>query len=77
MERDQDLVTVFEAMEPGLVALVHSILQGADIQFTPKGEAVQDFLGLGRLVEFQVRREDVDAARSLLREFLAPDAGAV
>lgn len=73
-----DFVTVFETGDPGLVALAKSLLDSAGIDFTTKGDALQDVLGLGRFpgganlvagpVVFQVRPDDAKEASALLRE---------
>ena len=73
-----DLVTVFETGDPALVALAKSLLDSEGIDFTTKGEAIQDLLGAGRFpggtnlvagpVVFQVRSEDGERARPLLRD---------
>jgi hypothetical protein len=73
-----DFVTVFETGDPALVALAKSLLDSERIDFTTRGEAIQDLLGAGRFpggtnlvagpVVFQVRPEDGDRARSLLRD---------
>jgi hypothetical protein len=73
-----DLVTVFETGDPAAVALVKSLLEAAGIQFTAKGDNVQDVIGLGRFpggtnlltgpVEFQVNLRDAAKAKSLLSD---------
>jgi hypothetical protein len=73
-----DFVPVFETGDPGVVALAKSLLDSAGIEFTTKGEALQDVLGLGRFpgganlvagpVVFQVRPDDVREASALLRD---------
>lgn len=78
LRRRLELVTVFKTGDPGLIALVKSILQSADIPFTTKGEGIQDLAGLGRLgsgynfifgpVEIQVSRADASVARALLED---------
>ena len=75
---DLPLVTVFESGNPALIALASSVLESAGIEFATKGEALQDLFGWGRFpcranlamgpVLFQVRPEDVEEARSLLRD---------
>ena len=72
-----DLVTVFETGDPALVALAKSLLDSDAIDFTVKGEAIQDLFGAGRFpggtnlvagpVVFQVRSEDAERARTVLR----------
>ena len=73
-----DLVTVFETGDPGLIALAKSLLDSAGIEFATKGDALQDVIGLGRFpggsnlvagpVVFQVGPDDAREARSLLRD---------
>ncbi len=73
-----DVVTVFETGDPGLVALAKSLLDSAGIEFATKGDALQDVVGLGRFpggsnlvagpVVFQVGSDDAKRARSLLRD---------
>jgi hypothetical protein len=73
-----DFVPVLETGDPGVVALAKSLLDSAGIEFTTKGEALQDVLGLGRFpgganlvagpVVFQVRPDDVREASALLRD---------
>lgn len=72
------LVTVFSTGHEGLIALARSILDGAGIPYSLKGEALQDFFALGRLgsgfnpvigaVEVQVNKDDEVSARKLLSE---------
>lgn len=72
-----DLVTVFETGDPALVALTKSLLDSDAIDYTVKGEAIQDLLGVGRFpgganlvagpVVFQVRSEDAERARAVLQ----------
>jgi hypothetical protein len=76
LRRHLELVTVFKTGDPGLIALVKSILQSAEIPYTTRGEGIQDLTGLGRLgsgynlafgpVEFQVNGDDAEDARALL-----------
>jgi hypothetical protein len=73
-----DLVTIFESGNPALVALAKSLLESEGIEFTTKGDALQDILGLGRFptganllagpVEFQVLAGDAAKAKSLLSD---------
>lgn len=73
-----DIVTVFETGNPALLAVVKSILDGAEIQYIIKGEQLQNLFGMGILgtgfnplvgpVQIQVRREDEPTARELLAE---------
>ncbi len=73
-----DLVAVFETGDPGLVALAKSLLDSAGIDFATRGDALQDLFGVGRFpgrtnlvtgpVVFQVRLNDAEKARSILRD---------
>jgi putative signal transducing protein len=73
-----DLVTVFETGDPGLVALAKSLLDSAGIEFATKGDALQDLFGVGRFpggtnlvtgpVVFQVGPDDAEEAKSILRD---------
>jgi hypothetical protein len=73
-----ELVTIFESGDPALVALAKSLLESEGIEFTTKGDAIQDILGLGRFpsgtnlvagpVEFQVLAGDAAKAKSLLSD---------
>ena len=83
LRRHLELVTVFKSGDPGLIALVKSILRSAEIPFTTKGEGIQDLTGLGRLgsgynlafgpVELQVNSADADDAKALLED-LEPES---
>jgi hypothetical protein len=83
LRRHLELVTVFKTGDPGLIALVKSILRSAEIPFTTKGEGIQDLTGLGRLgsgynlafgpVELQVNSADADDAKALLED-LEPES---
>jgi hypothetical protein len=76
LRRHLELVTVFKTGDPGLIAVVKSILQSAEIPFTTKGEGIQDLTGVGRLgsgynpafgpVEVQVSSADVTDTSVLL-----------
>jgi hypothetical protein len=72
-----DLVTVLATGNPALLALAHSLLESAGIEFIARGEGVQDLVGLGRVggfnvalgaVELQVRARDADEARAILAD---------
>jgi hypothetical protein len=77
-EDHERLVTVFETGHEGLVAVVKSILDEANIRYLAKGEGVQDLFGVGILgtgfnpitgpVEFRVMPEDEEYARELLKD---------
>lgn len=72
------LVTVFATGHEGLIALARSVLDGAGIRYSLKGEGLQDLFALGRVgsgfnpvigpVEIQVNKDDEVNARELLAE---------
>ena len=78
------LVTVFKTGHEGIVVLVKSILDEAEIQYLAKGEGVQDLFGVGVLgtgfnpitgpVEFRVMPEDVEYAKELLKDVKESDS---
>ncbi len=71
-----DLVTVLRTGNPALIALAKSLLSEAAIEYTTRGESVQNLFGFGQLatpfdivagpVEFQVREQDAQRAGELL-----------
>lgn len=73
-----DLVTVFSSSNPALIPLAKSLLESAGIEFTTKGEFIQDWIGWGRFpagvnvvtgpIEFQVDSGNAEEARELLRD---------
>jgi len=79
---DLQIVTVFAAGDPAIIAVARSILESAGIPFTTTGESLQDLFGWGRLpgvtnivsgpVQFKVAEEDAEEALSLLQD-LSPD----
>jgi hypothetical protein len=83
LRRPLDLTCVFRTGDPGMIALVKSILRSADIPFMTRGEGIQDLAGMGRLaigynlafgpVEFQVPRVDADDAIELLKDLRASE----
>jgi len=78
------LVTVFKTGHEGIVAVVKSILDEAQIQYLAKGEGVQDLFGVGVLgtgfnpitgpVEFRVMPEDAEYAKELLKDVKPSDS---
>ena len=78
------LVTVFKTGHEGIVAVVKSILDEAEIQYLAKGEGVQDLFGVGVLgtgfnpitgpVEFRVMPENVEYAKELLKDVKPSDS---
>ena len=77
------LTTVFSAGDPALIALAKSLLDGEQIDYVVRGEGVQDLFGWGRVgsgfnvitgpAQFDVREEDAQRARELLRDLAADD----
>ena len=74
---EAQLVAVFTTGDPGLIAIVRSLLDGEQIDYFVRGEGLQDLFGLGRTThysfamgpaEFWVREEDADNARTLLKD---------
>ena len=71
---DLELVFVFSTQDPGLVALVKSLLDEAEIPAMIRNENIQDLFGFGRLgfnpisgdVDFYVKAEDEAMAREIL-----------
>ena len=72
------LVTVFSAGDPALIALVRSLLDGEGIEYAVRADDVQDLFGWGRVgasfnvvtgpAEFLVREEDAGRAMELLKD---------
>lgn len=75
-----DLVTIIESSDPTLVALMKALLDEAEIQYLARGEALQNLFGVGQIgtgfnpligpVRIEVRRDQADAARALLSDFI-------
>ena len=71
------LVPVFATGDPADLLVAKSLLKDAGIEFFAKDEGVQDVFGAGRIgsgfntmagqVEIQVRADDEEAAREMLR----------
>lgn len=71
------LVTVFKSGHEGLIALVKSLLDEAEIKYLVKNEGIQDLIGLGVVgtgfnpvvgpVQIQVLPEDEAEAREILK----------
>lgn len=77
---DAELVCVFAAGDPGIIAVAHSLLEGEQIDYFVRGEGLQDLFGWGRLTghsyamgpaQFWVRAEDAEHARVLLQDLAA------
>ena len=74
----QSLVPVYETGHEGLIAIVKSILDEAQIRYLAEGEGVQDLFGVGVIgtgfnpvtgpVVFKVLPEDAEYARELLKD---------
>lgn len=74
----EKLVTIFTTGHEGVVVLVKSILDEAQIRYIAKGEGVQDLFGVGVIgtgfniitgpIEFQVLEEDAEYAKELLKD---------
>ncbi len=77
------LVTVFKSGHEGLIALVKSLLDEAEIKYLVKNEGVQDLFGLGVVgtgfnpvtgpVQIQVLPEDVQTAKEILKDVEASE----
>ena len=77
-EDHERLVTVFETGHEGIIAVVKSLLDEAQIRYLAKGEGVQDLFGVGILgtgfnpitgpVQFRVMPDDAEYARELLKD---------
>ena len=75
-----DLVTVIESTDATLLTLMKALLDEAEIPYLARGEALQNLFGLGQLgtgfnpligaVRIEVRRDQADAARTLLSDFI-------
>jgi hypothetical protein len=74
----EKLVTVFKTGHHGTIAVIKSILDEAGLQYSVKGEGIQDLIGAGVFgvgynpitgpVEFQVLEENVEYAKELLKD---------
>jgi hypothetical protein len=80
---DAELVCVLATGNPALIAIAKSLLDGDQIDYFVKGDALQDLFGLGRVTnysfamgppEFWVRTDDAERARVLLADLAAADA---
>jgi hypothetical protein len=73
-----ELVTVLETGDAVMIALAKAALDGEDIRYVVEGDAVQDFIGLGRFpggfnavtgpARFQVSAADAERARAALQD---------
>jgi hypothetical protein len=83
-EPDPDirLVTVFATADPGVFALVTSLLDNEGIDYAVRGDTLRNVVGWGGPgifnsavgpAEFQVREEDATRAAALLARLERPD----
>jgi hypothetical protein len=79
MDQDHEkAITIFKTGHAGIVAIVKSILDEAEIKYVTEGESAQNFFGAGVIgsgfnvvtgpVVFQVMPEDEEYARELLKD---------
>jgi hypothetical protein len=79
MENDSEkLVTVYKTGHQGVIALIKSILDEAEVKYYAKGEDIQNLFGVGVIgtgynpltgpVEIQVLEEDAEYAKELLKD---------
>ena len=77
---DVALVSILATGDAGLIAVAQSLLEGEDIDYSVRGDALQDLFGLGRVTgfsfamgpaEFFVREDDATRARELLKDLTA------
>ncbi len=67
MNYREPLVTVITATNPGLLAMIKSVLDDADIPCLTRGEGFQTLYAAGP-VEVLVFESDVEQARALLKD---------
>jgi hypothetical protein len=77
-EDKEKLVTVFKTGHHGTIAVIKSILDEAGLEYSVKGEQIQDLIGAGVFgigynpitgpVEFQVLEDNVEYAKELLKD---------
>ena len=81
---DAQLVSAFATGDPGLIAVVKSLLDAAGIDYFVRGEGLQGLAGLGQITgysyvfgpaEFWVRAEDTDRVRELLKDLTESGPG--
>jgi hypothetical protein len=76
-EDKEKLVTVYKTGHHGTIAVVKSILDEAGLEYSVKGEGIQDLIGAGIFgvgynpitgpVEFQVLEDNAEYAKELLK----------
>jgi hypothetical protein len=77
-EDKEKLVTVYKTGHHGTIAVIKSILDEAGLEYSVKGEGIQDLIGAGVFgvgfnpitgpVEFQVLEDNVEFAKELLKD---------
>ena len=77
-EDKEKLVTVYKTGHHGTIAVIKSILDEAGIEYSVKGEGIQDLIGAGVFgvgfnpitgpVEFQVLEDNEEYAKELLKD---------
>ncbi|MCX6163793.1 MAG: DUF2007 domain-containing protein [Ignavibacteriae bacterium] len=77
-EDKEKLITVFKTGHHGTIAVIKSILDEAGLEYSVKGEGIQDLIGAGVFgvgfnpitgpVEFQVLEDNVEYAKELLKD---------
>ncbi len=79
----EKLVTVFKSGHEGLIAIVKSLLDEAEIKYLVKNEGVQDLFGIGVFgtgfnpltgpIQIQVLPEDEATAKEILKDVEASE----
>ena len=69
-ETPVDFVEVLSAADPGLIALVKSVLESEEIPYVTHGEHFSRLFGT-MPVRILVAKEDIDTARDVLKDFLS------
>ena len=82
-EDNRYAVTVFESGHEGLIALAKSMLDEANIEYSVKGEGVENLMGVGVMgtgfnpitgaIQIQVLEENAAQARELLKDLKESD----
>ena len=77
-EDKEKLVTVYKTGHHGTIAVIKSILDEAGLEYSVKGEGIQDLIGAGVFgvgfnpitgpVEFQVLEDNVEYAKEMLKD---------
>lgn len=65
-----ELVTVLETMDPGVLMIAKSLLEGSGIRYYAKNEALKNLFVLPFSVQVQVGKQDEQAAREILEDLL-------